>query len=122
MVKLINGNWNAGDYTEFIKKYIEEHYMKEIQLSDLAVVVHVTPSYLSTKFKKEMGISFTEYLVTYRINKAKEVLKGSKVSCKEAAAAVGYSDYAQFSKMFKKYTGVTPYSFQKSSSESGNLR
>lgn len=38
MSKLLNGNWNPGDYVEFVKKYIEEHYMKEIQLRDLAAV------------------------------------------------------------------------------------
>ena len=46
MMKMINGNWNPGDYTEFVKKYIEEHYMNEIKLADLALVAHVTPSYL----------------------------------------------------------------------------
>ena len=113
MVKIINGNWNAGDYTEFVKKYIEEHYMKEIQLGDLALVAHVSPSYLSVRFKKEMGISFTEYLVTYRVNKARELLANSSAPYKEIAQAVGYTDYVQFSKMFKKRTGLTPGEYHK---------
>ncbi|MCI8326435.1 MAG: helix-turn-helix domain-containing protein, partial [Lachnospiraceae bacterium] len=120
MVKMINGNWNTGDYTEFVKKYIEEHYMKEIHLGDLALVAHVSSSYLSTRFKKEMGISFTEYLVTYRINKAKELLKNSNATCKEVGAAVGYYDDVQFSKMFKKYVGVAPGIYQKDSAQKQN--
>ena len=113
MMKIINGNWNSGDYTEFVKKYIEEHYMKEIRLSDLALVTHVTPSYLSTKFKKDTGVSFTEYLVRHRIHKAEELIKTENLSFKEVADAVGYNDYVQFSKIFKKYIGVSPKQYLK---------
>lgn len=115
MMKMINGNWNPGDYTEFVKKYIEEHYMNEIKLADLALVAHVTPSYLSTKFKKETGISFTEYLVRHRIRKAKKLIKSGNSSFKEVADAVGYHDYVQFSKMFKKYAGVAPSIYRQAS-------
>lgn len=112
MAKLINGNWNTRDSVDFVKKYIEEHYIEEIQLGDLALVAHVSPSYLSTRFKKEMGVSFTEYLVRYRMNKAKKYLKKQNITCKEVAESVGYKDYAQFSKMFKKYIGMTPTDYQ----------
>jgi len=108
MVKLTNDNLNPEAYVEFVKNYIEEHYMKEIQLGDLALVAHVSSSYLSVRFKQDMGCSFTEYLIRYRMNKAKELLIDKKSSCKEAAKNVGYHDYAQFSKMFKKYVGISP--------------
>ena len=111
MAKLVNGNWNTGDYVEFVKQYVKEHYMKTIRLGDLAIVAHVSYSYLSTRFKRETGCSFTEYLVRFRINKAKEILSKEKLSCREAAERVGYTDYAQFSKMFKKYSGITPSDF-----------
>ena len=42
------------------------------------------------------------------MNKANEILKNENQTCKEAASAVGYEDYAQFSRMFKKYIGVSP--------------
>ena len=112
MAKLINGNWNTRDSVDFVKQYIEEHYIDEVQLSDLALVAHVSPSYLSTRFKKEVGVSFSEYLVRFRINKAKDFLKKGNISCKEAAESVGYKDYAQFSKMFKKYIGITPTDYR----------
>ena len=60
-----------------------------------------------------MGISFTEYLVTYRVNKARELLANSSAPYKEIAQAVGYTDYVQFSKMFKKRTGLTPGEYHK---------
>jgi YesN/AraC family two-component response regulator len=86
--------------------------MNEVQLGDLALVAHVSPSYLSTRFKKEMGVSFSEYLVRFRVSKARELLKTKNISCKEAAERVGYKDYAQFSKMFKKYLGEKPTDYK----------
>lgn len=108
MMRMLDGNWNSGEYVEFVKKYVEEHYMNEIQLRDLAAVAHVSGSHLSVKFKKEVGCSFTEYLVRFRINKAKELFEHRFTSCKEVASMVGYADYTQFSKIFKKYTGKSP--------------
>lgn len=108
MTKLINGNLHPDDYVDFVKKYIEEHYMQKIQMQDLATYTHISSSYLSVKFKKEVGCSFTEYLIKFRINKAKELFRERHITCKEAADMVGYEDYAQFSKMFKKYTGISP--------------
>ena len=94
--------------------------MKEIQLRDLAVVAHVSGSYLSVKFKKEVGCSFTEYLVRFRMNKAKELFEQKKMSCTEVAAMVGYEDYAQFSRMFKKYTGIPPVEYAGKCRNDGN--
>lgn len=121
MTKMINGDWRTGDYVEFVKEYIKEHYAQEIHLSDLAIVMHLSSSYLSTKFKKEVGYSFTEYLVRFRMNKAKEFLEAGKINCKEAAERVGYTDYVQFSKMFKKYIGVTPTYLLKNNINTSNI-
>lgn len=120
LVKALNGNLGTRDYVEFVKKYIEEHYMKDVQLRDLAIVAHVSSSYLSVRFKKEMGCSFSEYLVRFRINKAKEFMRDKKMTCREAAECAGYTDYAHFSKMFKKYTGVSPSYFMQNNINTNN--
>lgn len=111
--KLIEGCWNSNNAVTFVKEYISKHYMENIKLGDIALVIHISPSYLSRRFKKETGTSFIEYLVRYRVNQAKELLKDDNIICKEAAIAVGYYDYAQFSKMFKKYTGYSPIKWRK---------
>lgn len=109
-IRQINGDWNTENIVGYIKEYISEHYMQEIRLGDLALVLHISSSYLSTRFKKETGVSFTEYLVRFRMNKAREFLKNGE-RCKDAAQNAGYTDYAQFSKMFKKYIGMTPAAY-----------
>jgi len=87
--------------------------MNEISFLDIAMVAHISRSRLSALFKQEVGCGFPEYLVNFRMKKAKSILKENKVKCVEAANMVGYSDYAQFSKMFKKYIGVSPKKLQR---------
>lgn len=114
MSKIVDGGWNPKDYAEFVKQYVAEHYMDEIQLENLALVAHISLSYLSIRFKKEVGMSFSEYLVRYRVGRAKEQLRTSTDSCRQIAENVGYRDYVQFSKMFKKYEGISPTEYRRS--------
>ena len=105
---------DTRDYVQFVKEYIEDHYAEEIQLRDLALFAHISSSYLSTKFKNEVGYSFTEYLIRFRLNRAEALLKKKLYSCKEVAEKVGYRDYTQFAKIFKKYMGLSPSEIEKS--------
>ena len=108
MAKMLNGITKYYDYTGFIKEYVKENYMNEISFLDLAKVCHVSRSHLSALFKKEVGCSFPEYLVNFRIHKATKLLKEENLMVSEVAELVGYQDVAHFSKMFKKYMGVSP--------------
>jgi len=116
-IKAIEGQLDSRDYVRFVKEHIEEHWAEEIQLGDLALFAHISAPYLSTKFKKEVGLSFTEYLIRFRINKAKGLLREKRYSCREVADKTGYPDYAQFSKIFKKHVGVSPSEFIKAETE-----
>ena len=87
--------------------------MQKISFIDLARVAYVSRSHLSALFKKEVGCSFPEYLVKFRINKAKEIIRSEdELNLSEVAELVGYKDYAQFSKMFKKYLEMTPSQYK----------
>ena len=108
MSKMLNGITKYYDYTGFIKEYVKENYMNEISFLDLAKVCHVSRSHLSAQFKKEVGCSFPEYLVNFRIHKAAKLLKEENLRVSEVAELVGYQDVAHFSKIFKKYMGVSP--------------
>ena len=79
MVKMLDGITKHYDYVEFVKEYVAQNYMDDISFIDLARVAHVSRSHLSTLFKKEVGCSFPEYLVKFRINKAVEVLNEKNI-------------------------------------------
>ncbi len=113
MSKLLEGNINAKDYTALVKQHIEDNYMNEIQLADIALVAQISPGYLSARFKHDTGVSFTSYLISFRMDKAKELLTSSSMNCRLIAEAVGYYDYAQFSKIFKKYVGQSPLDYRR---------
>ncbi|MEG0377823.1 MAG: phosphoenolpyruvate hydrolase family protein [Eubacterium sp.] len=108
MTQMLNGITKYYDYIGFIKAYVKENYMNEISFIDLAQICHVSRSHLSALFKKEVGCSFPEYLVNFRIHKAEKLLREENLRVAEVAELVGYQDVAHFSKMFKKYTGVSP--------------
>lgn len=108
MVKMLAGVTKYYDYTGFVKEYVNENYMNEISFLDLAQICHVSRSHLSALFKKEVGCSFPEYLVNFRMHKAEHFLEKENIRVSEAAELVGYQDVAHFSKMFKKYIGVSP--------------
>lgn len=111
--KIIDGISTKEDYIEFIKKYISLNYSEKISLDDLAELMNISRSYLSTLFKKEMGISFTDYLIDYRIKRFIDILTEKKsLPLNIISDMVGYSDYTQFSKIFKKKMGVSPKVFR----------
>lgn len=92
-----------------IKKYIEENYMKDIGLEDIASAVGFDKSYIGRVFKKSEGKTIMNYVLEYRIEKANSLIKKG-MSVSEVSYAVGFNDPAYFSKCFKKVTGTSPSS------------
>lgn len=92
--------------------YIVKNYANNITLDDVANEVHLNPAYFSTLFKKEVGNSFKEYLNMIRIEESKRLLTNSSYSIVDIAVAVGFEDQSYFSKVFKKYTGITPKQYR----------
>lgn len=97
-------------YSYFIKvclSFIESHYSSSITLTDAAKAVNISSSYLSLVFKQETGINFSDYLMRFRIGKAKELLKTTNLRIYEIAEKVGFSSPYYFSKVFKDVTKLT---------------
>lgn len=101
------------DYVGFVKDYVREHYMEHISFTTLSEMCRLSRSHLSALFTKEVGCSFKEYLVHYRIKKAAKLLSEQTLRICDAARMTGYDDAAQFSRMFKKTLGVAPREYQK---------
>ncbi len=95
------------------KAYIRENFARQISLEDVGNAIHMSPAYLSTMFKKEIGINFSDYLINCRIDAAKELLKGTQKSMVEIAGEVGYNDARYFSKIFNKVVGLKPTAYRK---------
>ena len=92
--------------------YIDEHIKEKVTLKDAAKDIGISGAYLSTVFKKEMGQNLTEYINIRKVQMAKEMLRSGKLVY-EVSELVGFENVTYFSKVFKKYTGISPDSFRK---------
>mgnify|MGYP001308178211 FL=1 len=97
---------------KMVKQYISDNLKENINLKDTAAKFNLSPYYFSRTFKKVFGCNFSEYLNLVRIDEAKKLLKDNSLSVKEICYMVGYSDPNYFSKVFKKYEGVTPTEYR----------
>lgn len=99
--------------SEQICRYIQSHLEEDISREDIACHVGLNPEYVSRLFKQETGVNLVNYLQTVRLRTACEWLKQSSLSISEIAARLGYDNFAYFSKIFKKFTGLTPSAYRK---------
>lgn len=92
-----------------IERYLDENYMIDISLENLADYLGHSFKYTSVLFKKVMGDNFKNYLSIYRIEKAKELMQENKgLRIKDLAELVGYNSSNTFIRIFRKYEGISP--------------
>lgn len=90
-----------------ILSLVETEIDQEMTLHTVADRLYVNSSYLSRLFKQETGKAFSTYVMERKMERAKSILQeGARVY--DAAAAVGYRDVSYFTRVFRKYWGVTP--------------
>ncbi len=95
-----------------VKNYVKMHMLESISVTDIAETLHFNPQYLMRAFKKKTEMSIVEYITKVRIDKAKELLKETRLPVKEIAGMVGYTDYAYFTRVFKKEVGESPNQYR----------
>jgi two-component system, response regulator YesN len=98
---------------EKVKTYVEEAITENITLKDISDTLHYNCSYLGQKFKSQENMTFNEYLLQQRMEKAKRLLHNSNLKIYEIANEVGYIELDWFYKKFKSYTGVSATEYRK---------
>ena len=120
---LLKNNTNRAHYSS--EKYqqivqpildmIEENYAADLNNQKMAAYVGYTPQYVNKVFNEQINISPTQYLTTYRIRKAKEmILQKNTLSIDEIATQVGFRSVNYFITVFRKQENITPYQFKQS--------
>lgn len=101
------------DKTRIVLKYIENHYMEKITVSQIASAVDFSSSHFMRYFKEMMGTSFVEYLKEYRLTMASRLLTSSDSAILDIAAEVGFENLSYFNRAFKKKFQMTPRQFRR---------
>lgn len=97
---------------EQVNDYIQRNYSRKITLNDIAQELHANSSYLSRLYKKESGMNLFDVVLQKRIEKAKEYMEDTDRKIYEISQAVGFDDTGYFSRVFKKYSGMSPREYQ----------
>jgi len=97
---------------KIIKNVVKDRYKEPISVPDIAQAVYLSPKQANAVFKREEGVTIFDYLVGYRINQAKKLLKETNLTIQVIAETVGYSNKSHFAIMFKRGTGMTPAEYK----------
>ena len=116
---LVKG-YSLASYSAPVRKailYIDLNLCANISTKDVAQDQFISPNYLSTRFKQEVGEGISDYILKRRITMACSLLESTALSVQDIASKVGIPDASYFSKQFKKVTGVAPLRYQKTGAE-----
>lgn len=106
-------NYGAHLNIKQVISFIENNYKNnELSLQMVADHVKLSVPYLSQVFKQSTGISFSQYLIQTRMEKAKQLLADPDCKTYEIPDHIGYTDYPHFTKSFKKFFGISPRAFR----------
>lgn len=95
-------------------QFIDASYKEKIDLRRVASIAGLSKYHFSRLFKEATGISYQDYVLRLRVERAKEILKSGKYTVTEAAFSAGFLDLTHFGRCFKKIVGLTPIQFKKS--------
>ncbi|GIP40670.1 AraC family transcriptional regulator [Paenibacillus sp. J31TS4] len=106
-----------GHYSPAVQDCLHEianHLYGDITLDRLAERTNLSPNYLSSLFKKEVGMTISEYVQRERIEEARRLLTLTDYPITDIAAWLNFSDQSYFNKVFKKWKGMTPKAYRQS--------
>ena len=101
-----------GQVRENIERYIRSHYTSELSMQDVAKAMNYSEAYFCKLFKQCFKVNFSAWLNEFRVEKAKEMLRDTRLSVREISLACGYTDANYFARVFKRITGKTPSEYR----------
>ena len=101
-------------YIKEALSFIEQNFQNDISVEDIAAFCGLNRSYFGKIFHDTVGKTPQEFLISYRMSKASELLKMTKLSIADIGNAVGYPNQLHFSRAFKNLYGVSPRSWRSS--------
>lgn len=101
-----------NEYFKKLVEYVDQNFYKDISIQSLSREFVINPNYISQLFRKNTGMTFTDYVTRLRIDYSSELLKKTNFSIDEVAGKCGYTDYFYFIRVFKKITGRSPGQFR----------
>lgn len=107
-------SFSNEEYVQKVIDIIQSSYYNQIKVMEIADRLSMNRSYLSRIFKEQTGMSIKEYLIDYRLNKAKALLHKHNNTVTDAAQQTGFNDPLYFSRMFKEKYGLSPTEFRAS--------
>ncbi|WP_195989297.1 PocR ligand-binding domain-containing protein [Clostridium sp. D53t1_180928_C8] len=93
--------------------YIHKNKNENVSLEKASNLCHISPSYFSRVFKKEVGQNFSTYVSSLKIEWSKELLESTNMSISEISDNLGFNEAGYFIKTFKKQEGLTPFLYRK---------
>ncbi|SEA61076.1 helix-turn-helix domain-containing protein [Paenibacillus sp. 276b] len=97
---------------EKVIQYIQIHISEDLPREEIANQVFLNPDYLTRIFKKQTGMSISEYMFKERLRLAQELLAKTELPISAVATQIGYANFSHFSRMFKKHTSMNPNEFR----------
>lgn len=113
MIRLVGSEEKCSAITKAVMQKIEQNFEQPLTLQDFCLEFHYSLPYISSRFHRETGFTFSEYLQKCRIEAACQLLCSDEKSVAEIAEEVGYKDLKFFHAVFKKITGLTPSLYKK---------
>lgn len=105
--------FRTTSWLEKVRREIADRFYEPLTLARLSELVDVHPVHLARAFRKHFGTSIGDHVRTLRVSYAQELLRDRSMSLSEIALQAGFSDQSHFSRLFKRYTGLTPRQYRR---------
>ncbi|UAB73606.1 AraC family transcriptional regulator [Vibrio sp. SCSIO 43132] len=94
------------------QQFCDANFSQDLAVADIAQHCHLSERSLLRRFKSATGYTPKQYIIQLRVERAKQLIELENITIEAAGAAVGYTDVSNFTKLFKKTTGITPAEFK----------